>query len=88
MKYVHIFLNPLSGSQNENRFHQTTKNETRALVLVWLELISLLNSKFWVSPAEAEGLLKKTPQMLYNSKGILFSISHCTSLPRRLDKTG
>lgn len=72
MKHTHIFLKALSGSQSESRFHQTTKNEMRALGLVWLELISLLNSKFQVSPAEAEGLLKKTPQISYNSRGNFF----------------
>lgn len=68
-------------------FTRPQRNETCVLVLVRLELISLLNSKFRVSPAEGEGLLKKTPQMSHDSKGILFSISHCTSLLRRLDKT-
>lgn len=87
MKHTHIFLKALSGSQSESRFHQTTKNEMRALGLVWLELISLLNSKFQVSPTEAEGLLKKTPQISYNSRGnFFFSIFHSTSLPGRLNK--
>lgn len=72
MKYAHVFLKPLSSSQNENRFPQTMENEMHALARVWMELISVLDSGLGVSSAKAERLLKKTPQMSYNSKGILF----------------
>lgn len=47
-------------------------------------------AKFQVSGLSrwAEGLPEKTPRIPYGSKRILRSISHCTSLPKWLNKMG